>query len=149
MEFKNGEYIISTDPLKINFQMVHKFLSEESYWAKGISYERIVKSLNHSLCFVLLKGTEQIGFARVISDFNTSAHLCDVFVLPNHRGQGLSKWLMKTIIQYPDLQGLRRWTLSTADAHGLYRQFGFTELSKPDRFMERFDPDAYNGSIKP
>ncbi len=143
MESKKGEFLITTDPELADVRVIHRFLSEESYWAKGISLERVSKSLKHSLCFTLLKNKEQVGFARVITDYATSAYLCDVFVLPGYRGTGLSKWLMQTVIQHPELRGLRRWTLSTADAHGLYRQFGFTELSKPERFMERFDPDAY------
>jgi GNAT superfamily N-acetyltransferase len=144
MEHKNGDFIITTDKARINIQTVHRFLSEESYWAKGISAERVKKSIDQSLCFAILKDNEQIGFARVITDFTTSAYLCDVFVLPAYRGQGLSRRLMEVIVHYPELQGLRRWMLSTADAHGLYRQYGFTELSRPERFMELFNPEAYN-----
>ena len=143
MDFYKDDFLITTDPDRADINAVHRFLSHESYWAKGISTDRVARSIRHSLCFSLMKNQDQIGFARVITDYSTSAYLCDVFILPGYRGLGLSKWLMETIVNHPELQGLRRWTLSTADAHSLYRQFGFTELSKPERFMERFDPDAY------
>lgn len=122
--------------------MIHSFLSQ-SYWAKGIPRETVARSLRGSLCFALLSGQTQIGFARVISDFATIAYVGDVFVLPDYRGRGLSKWLMRCVTQHPDLQGLRRWILATADAHSLYEKFGFTALTKPDVFMERHTPDVY------
>jgi len=90
------------------------------------------------MCFGIYKNSKQAGFARVVTDQATFAYICDVFVLPAYRGLGLSKWLMQTINEHPDLQGLRRWSLATADAHGLYSQFGFTPISRPDNWMEKF-----------
>jgi GNAT superfamily N-acetyltransferase len=101
------------------------------------------RAIDNSLCFGVYEGDKQIGFARVVSDFATFAYLGDVFILENYRGQGLSKWLMETIVEHPDLQGLRRWLLATKDAHGLYSQFGFDTLRLPQRWMERTAPDAY------
>ena len=110
--------------------------------------EQVARSLEHSICFGLYErgqqgGEKQIGFARVVTDRATFAWLGDVFVLESHRGQGLSKWLMQCVMEHPGLQGLRRFVLATADAHGLYRQFGFTPLSAPERMMEIFRPDMY------
>jgi GNAT superfamily N-acetyltransferase len=143
------EYLISTDPAWLDLNMIHQFLSERSYWARGIPREIVARSISNSLCFGMYATTDaarnrqQVGFARVATDRATIAYLGDVFVLPEHRGQGLSKRLMETIMSHPDLQGLRRWILVTADAHELYRQFGFTKLSQPEHFMQRHDPDMY------
>jgi GNAT superfamily N-acetyltransferase len=147
----NMEYLISADSTKLDLQLIHEFLSEHSYWARGIPREVVARSIANSLCFgvYVLENAKpdsewrQVGFARVATDRATFAYLADVFVLPEHRGQGLSKRLMEAVLAYPDLQGLRRWLLATADAHELYRRFGFTELSQPDRFMQRHDPDVY------
>jgi len=106
----------------------------------------VERSLRNSLCFGLYEGKSQIGFARVISDFATYAYLADVYVLEKYRGQGLAKWLMECIQQHPELEGLRRWSLVTRDAHGLYEQFGFTPLAKPEGYMERVVPDIYKQS---
>jgi len=141
-EWKNGDYIVSTDKSKIDLQEVHQFLSH-SYWAENIPKEIVQKSIENSLCFGIYHLDRQIGFARVISDFATFAYLADVFILPHERGRGLSKWLMQTIIEHPKLQGLRRFTLATRDAHELYAQYGFTTFDKPDRWMQRHDPDVY------
>ena len=122
--------------------MIAEFLAS-SYWANGIPEDTVVKSLEHSLCFALLDGTRQVGFARVITDYATIAYLGDVFVVPEYRGRGLSKWLMECVLEHPQLQGLRRWVLATRDAHGLYQKFGFTPLNKPEIFMELHDPDVY------
>ena len=113
------------------------------YWAKGIPRETVVRSLESSLCFGVYCEGKQAGFARVISDFATYAYLGDVFVLEPYRGRGLAKWLMECIVAHPALQGLRRWTLATRDAHGLYAQFGFTPLELSDRWMERHDREVY------
>lgn len=145
MEWTNGTFIVTCDPEKQDLDVIHGFLSQ-SYWAKGIPKETVARSLKHSLCFTLLDQDRQIGFARVISDFATIAYLGDVFLLPEYRGRGLSKWLMSCVTQHPDLQGLRRWILATSDAHGLYRKFGFTALANPQVFMERHDPDVYKTS---
>jgi GNAT superfamily N-acetyltransferase len=122
--------------------MVHGFLTE-SYWAEGISREVVARSIENSLCFGVFCDGKQIGFARVISDYATFAYIGDVFVLESYRGHGLGKWLMECVIGHPWLQGLRRWTLLTRDAHGLYAQFGFTPLKRPERYMELHDPEVY------
>jgi GNAT superfamily N-acetyltransferase len=137
-----GDFEISTDPSRIDTAAVHAFLFD-SYWARGIPRETVEKSLRHSLCFGVYRGKLQAGFARVITDRATFAYLADVFVLPEYRGHGLSKWLMECIMAHPDLQGLRRWLLATRDAHALYQKFGFQALASPDRWMERHDPDVY------
>ena len=138
----NGSLTVTCDPAKLDRAMIAEFLAS-SYWAKGIPSVTVEKSLEHSLCFALLDGSRQVGFARVISDYATIAFLNDVFVLPEYRGRGLSKWLMECIISHPELQGLRRWMLATRDAHRLYEKFGFTSLKKPEVFMERHDPNVY------
>ena len=138
----NGQFAITCDPARMDHALIAEFLAS-SYWAKGIPPATVEKSLAHSLCFALMDGDRQIGFARVISDRATIAYLGDVFVLPDYRGRGLSKWLMECIVGHPELQGLRRWILATRDAHGLYEKFGFTPLRKPEIFMERHDPNVY------
>jgi GNAT superfamily N-acetyltransferase len=137
-----GEFEITTDASRIDLNAVHQFLAR-SYWAAGIPLAIVERSIKNSLCFGIYKDTRQVGFARVITDRATFAYLGDVFVLPEHRGQGLAKWMMECIVAHPDLQGLRRWSLLTRDAHGLYRQFGFTELKSPERWMERHHPEIY------
>lgn len=143
-------YSISDDPARLDLDVVHRYLSTESYWAEGIPREVVARSVAGSLCFgVYLENGgrvgagEQVGFARVITDRATFAWLADVFVLPAHRGRGLSKQLLETILAHPDLQDLRRFALATKDAHTLYRQFGWTELAKPQSYMERRRNDAY------
>jgi GNAT superfamily N-acetyltransferase len=143
IEHRRGEFVISTDPARLDVDVIHEFLTN-SYWAKGIPREIVARSIEHSLCFGVYDGSgAQIGFARVVSDFATVAYLGDVFILESHRGRGLSKWLMECIVQHPALQGLRRWILTTRDAHGLYSQFGFTPVKALGRYMERHDPDVY------
>lgn len=137
-----GACFVTTDPAKVDREIVHRFLSQ-SYWSQGISRDVLERAIANSLCFSLLDGDDQIGFARVVTDRATFAYLADVFVLPTHRGRGLSKLLMETIIAHPDLQGLRRWVLVTRDAHGLYARYGFTPLAKVDGYMERWDPEVY------
>jgi GNAT superfamily N-acetyltransferase len=145
MEWARGAFTVTNDPARLDQSMIAQFLAS-SYWAHGIPAHTVVRSFEHSLCFALLAGDRQVGFARVISDFATIAYLGDVFVLPEYRGRGLAKWLMECVLGHPDLQGLRRWILATRDAHDLYQQFGFTPLKKPEIFMERHDPDAYRNS---
>jgi GNAT superfamily N-acetyltransferase len=140
----NGAFTVTCDPAKVDHAVVAEFLAS-SYWAKGIPASTVGKSLANSLCFALLDGDRQVGFARVISDYATIAYLGDVFVLPEYRGRGLAKWLMECVAAHPELQGLRRWILATSDAHGLYEQFGFTPLKNPGAFMERHDPHVYTG----
>jgi GNAT superfamily N-acetyltransferase len=141
-EWRKGEYLISTDKRLLDLSVIQGFLTT-SYWAEGIPIETVEKSIEHSLNFGVYKAGEQIGFARVITDYATYAYIGDVFILEDYRGQGLSKWLMQVIADYPELQGLRRWSLLTRDAHGLYRQTGFIEPQNPERYMEKTDPDVY------
>ncbi|MEA5564066.1 GNAT family N-acetyltransferase [Anabaena sp. UHCC 0399] len=137
-EWLQGEYSISTDINQLNLNVIHQFLSN-SYWGKGLSLEVLQLSIQNSLVFGLYQEKQQISFARLVTDYPTFAYVADVFVLEPFRGQGLGKWLLKTITSHPELQGLRRWLLATQDAHELYRQFGFTELNYPNRFMEKWD----------
>ena len=140
---EKGEFRISSDKSELQFDVIQRYLVEDSYWAKGRSEEQTRTAIENSLCFGLYLADKQIGFARVVSDQATFAYVGDVFVLPEHCGQGLGKWIMETIVAHPDLQGLRRWILATKDAHRLYEQFGFTELKHPERWMELAAPDAY------
>ncbi len=139
------EYFISTDIDKMDVDTIHRYLSESSYWAKGIPKELVGKSIKHSLCFGVFSGDEQVGFARVVTDRTSFAYLGDVFILPTHQGKGLSKWLMQAIHDYPDLQGLRRWMLFTRDAHGLYSQFGWKQVPEEQtgRIMQIHNPNIY------
>jgi N-acetylglutamate synthase-like GNAT family acetyltransferase len=138
-------YEITTDASRFDLEVIHRYLSDESYWAKGIPRKVVERSIRNSLGFAILERTSQaqVGFARVTTDRATFAYLGDVFVLPAHRGRGLSKWLMQVILAHEDLQGLRRWMLATLDAHGLYAGFGFTPLAQPERFMLRYQADVY------
>ncbi len=140
------ELRITTDRAELDVEAIHRFLSEQSTWARGIPLATVRRSLEASLCFGGFLGREQVAFARVISDFATFANLVDVFVLPAHRGKGYSKAMMRAVLAHPDLQGLRRFTLATSDAHGLYRQFGFTPVAKPQSYMERYFPDVYRAA---
>jgi GNAT superfamily N-acetyltransferase len=149
--FERGRdgFLVSTDSSKLDLEMIHGYLSAESYWAKGIPIETVARALANSLCFGVYEqagetaGLRQVGLARVISDYATYGYLSDVFIRPEHQGHGLGKWLMSCIMAHPDLQGLRRWSLATRDAHGLYRQYGFTELKDPARWMEYLPPVPY------
>ncbi len=134
-EFHIKGYTISTDKKKLNPIMIHSYL-RKSYWAENISFDIVKKSIKNSMCFGLYYYNEQIGFARLITDNSTFAYLADVFILEEHKGKGLSKWLMEIIMSHAELAGLRRWMLATKDAHGLYEKYGFTELKKPERIME-------------
>jgi GNAT superfamily N-acetyltransferase len=143
VESRRGEFSVSTDRARLDLDVIHGFLTN-CYWAKGIPREVVVRSIEHSLCFGVYDGSgAQVGFARVISDFATIAYIGDVFVLDTHRGRGLGKWLMQCITLHPALQNLRRWILTTRDAHGLYSQVGFTPVKSPERFMELHRPDIY------
>lgn len=137
-----SDYEISTDQARLDLDVIHGFLSN-SYWARNISRELVERSIRNALCFGIFHEGQQIGFARVISDLATFAYLADVFVLPAHRGKGVSKQLMETILEHPDLQGLRRFMLATLDAHGLYAQFGFEPLEYPERYMSIHRPNLY------
>jgi len=141
-EYHRDHFTISTDPSRLDVDAIHAFLTR-SYWAEGIPRDIVARSLRHALCFGLYDGDKQIGLARVVSDFATYAYLADVYILEAYRGRGLGKWLMACVVGHPDLQGLRRWSLATRDAHGLYRQFGFIGLKIPERHMEILDPEVY------
>lgn len=141
-EWRRGDYLISTDRARLDLNMIHDYLSRESYWAQGRSLEIVRRSIENSLAFGVYCGARQAGFARVVTDYATFAWIADVFVLDEFRGQGLSKWLMEVIISHPELQGFRRWVLATKDAHELYRRYGFAELLRPERWMERHDPET-------
>lgn len=143
MESQLGEYHISTDPNLLDIDMIHDYLCNHSYWATGIPRDVVERSIENALCFGIYQGERQVGFARVVSDHATFAYLADVFIVEECRGRGISKWLMACIVAYPGLQGLRRWILATADAHGLYAQFGFKPLARPERWMERHNPQVY------
>ena len=136
VEFRRGDFLISTDPARLDLDVIHGFLTT-CYWAKGVPREIVARSIEHSLCFGVYDGNgAQVGLARVISDFATYAYIADVFVLESHRGRGLGKSLMECVMQHPALQGLRRWSLTTRDAHTLYAQSGFGPLKFPERYME-------------
>jgi N-acetylglutamate synthase-like GNAT family acetyltransferase len=144
------EYCVSTNTERLDLTVIHEFLSQESYWAQGISRTLLERSVANSVCFGLYHQTDddttqarQIGFARLITDKTTFAYLADVFVLPDYRGRGLATWLMECIISHKDVQGLRRWMLATRDAHSLYAQVGFVPLDKPEIFMQRHEPRVY------
>ena len=139
-EWQRGDYVISDDRGKLDLELIHQFLSTQTYWAVGRPLEVVRRSIEGSLPFGLYRQSRQVGFARVVTDYATFAWIADVFVLESERGQGLSKWMMEVILAHPDLQGFRRWVLATKDAHGLYKQFGFMELNRPERWMERPDP---------
>jgi GNAT superfamily N-acetyltransferase len=138
-EWQRGEYTISTDNKRLDIRRIHDFVSNQSYWAKGRAIETVQRALDNSLNFGLYKNNQLIGFARVVTDYATFAWIADVFVLSEHRDQGLSKWMMEVILSHPELQGFRRWVLATRDAHGLYARFGFIPLHRPERWMERPD----------
>ena len=143
MHWQRDLYTISTDRSRLDLDIIHRFLSEDSYWAKDRTLDQTKTAIENSICFGVYDGERQIGFARVVTDRSTFAYLGDVFILEEFRGLSLGKWLMETIISHPELQGLRRWVLATKDAHGLYKQFGFSSLKFPDRWMELPAPDAY------
>lgn len=136
-------YTISTDQTRLDATLIHRYLSQDSYWARGVPLDVLERAIRGSLCFGVYAPERQVGFARVVTDAATFAYLADVFILPDHRGLGLGKQLVAAIMAHPDLQGLRRIMLATRDAHGLYRHFGFTAPKNPQLLMERLDPDCY------
>jgi GNAT superfamily N-acetyltransferase len=142
-----GEYRISTDPGELDLQVIHGFLTR-SYWARGVDLATVRRSIAWSLPFGLYHGDAQAGLARVVSDHATFAYLCDVFVLPPHGGQGLGSWLCASVLEHPDLQGLRRWLLATRDAHQVYAGVGFTPLASPETFMQIHRADVYRSAAQ-
>ncbi len=145
--YQKDNFIISTDPARLDIDVIHSYLSQ-SYWARGIPKEVVIKSIENSLCFGLFHQGKQIGFARVITDYTSHAYLCDVFVLEEYRGKGLGIWLVECVISYPSIQGVRRLLLATADAQEFYRKCGFESLNAPEQWMEKlydrlwFKPEA-------
>jgi GNAT superfamily N-acetyltransferase len=147
MTIRKDEFELSTDREKMDLEFIHGFLSREAYWCRDIPFDTVKRSVDNSLNFgIFHSGHGQIGFARVITDYATIAYLGDVFILPEYRGRGLSKWMMEQVMTHPGLQGLRRWILLTADAHGLYRQFGWQPAARPELYMEMHDPIVYKKS---
>ena len=134
-DYKRGQYSVSTDRSKLDAAAIHEYLSNQSYWAEGRLIETVERSIQNSLCFGLYRGGQQIGLARVVTDYATYGYLCDVYVLEDYRGHGLGKWLLECVMSHPALQGLRKVSLATRDAQELYRQFGFTEIEDPGRYM--------------
>lgn len=138
-----GEYTVSDDSSRLDLHAIHAYLSR-AYWSPGIPFEIVRRAVRGSLCVGAYDAAgAQVGLVRVISDYATFCYVCDVYVLEDHRRQGLSKAMLAMIMDHPKLQALRRWSLVTADAHGLYRQFGFSPVAQPERHMERLDPDIY------
>ena len=135
LQHQKGEFTITTDPAAADVDAVHAFLSR-SYWAEGIPRETVARAIANSIPFSLIHGTDQVGLARVITDRATFAYLSDVYILEAYRGRGLSSWLLETIMAHPHLQGLRRFSLTTRDADGLYRRYGFTDITTPPTHLE-------------
>jgi len=138
IETHREQFTISTDPARLDIDAIADMLTR-AYWARGRTRDVIARYIQHSLTFGVYDGERQIGLARVVTDYTTFAWLCDVFIHEDYRGRGLAKWLLQTIHDHPDLQGLRRWMLATRDAHGLYEQFGWTLLDHPERWMHKFN----------
>ena len=140
------DILLTTDVARFDLDRIFGFLHHDAYWCKGLPRPVFDRSIEHSLCFgAFMPGGEQAGFARIISDRATFAHLCDVFVFPAWRGRGIGKALVEAVLAHPDLRGLRRITLSTSDASGLYARYGFRPLARPERLMEIANPRAYQG----
>ena len=144
-EDKRGEYLVSTDPCRLDLPWIHHYLTNDAYWSRGISFQVFLKSVENALCFGVFHHDKQIGFGRVISDYATFAYLADIFILEKYRQRGLGKWLVECMLNFPELQGLRRWFLVTKDAHGLYDQFGFVPLRRPEYMMEIVNKDINPG----
>jgi GNAT superfamily N-acetyltransferase len=141
-EWRRGPFVVSTDPARLDLPLVQRWLAAESYWARGIPVDVVRRAADGSVNFGLYEGAAQVGYARVVTDQATFAWLADVFVVAPHRARGLGTWLIRCVLDCPELQGLRGWVLATADAHELYRRFGFVE-SEPGRLMRKHDPEIY------
>ena len=138
-----GEFEVSIDQERLDLEMIHDFLANRSYWARNLDFETMKKMFENSVCFGVYHQEKQVGFARVVTDFVTIAYIGDVFILEDYRGKGLGKLLTSSIISHPTLKDVRLWFLSTRDAQGLYRKFGFKNLDTPERFMVRPNPETY------
>jgi predicted GNAT family N-acyltransferase len=143
MEWRRGDCQVSDDTARLDRQLVHRVIAQDSYWAKGIPREIMDKAIDNSLCLGLYRGGGQLGFARVVTDRSTFAYLCDVFVIEAARGAGLGAWLVSCVLEHPELQGLRRFSLMTLDAHGLYQRFGFKPMADATRYLEIHRANAY------
>lgn len=139
IETSRETFTISADPARLHLNTVHDFLSR-AYWAKGRPRKRTEDAIKHSLVFGVYEGEKQIGFARVVTDYNIVAYLMDVFIHEDYRGRGLGKWLVQVILDHPDLKHVRRWLLATSDAHDLYRKFDFQPIEEPENWMQRLRP---------
>jgi GNAT superfamily N-acetyltransferase len=138
IEYHHKGYTISTEVAQLDIPLIHEYLSQQSYWAKGRSLEVVKCSINHSLCFGVYEGKKQVGFARVVTDYATFSWLCDVFIIESHRYRGLGKWLIATVVEHPELQSAKQFLLATRDAHKLYRRYGgFEDLPMPEKWMVR------------
>lgn len=138
--------VVATDRSRLDVDTIHAFL-RTAYWSTGIPRDVVERAIDNSICFGAFEGDRQVGFARVITDRATFGYVSDVFVLESHRGRGVGKRLMSAIMSHPELQGLRRWTLFTRDAHGLYRHYGFAEGRHPERLMELFNERPYGVAV--
>ena len=147
MLWQQDDYQVDTDKARLQLDVIHNFLTQ-SYWSPGIDLALVQKAIDGSLCFGLYHGDSQVGYARLITDLASFGYLADVFILPEHRGKQLSKWLMDCVMSYPGVDGLRRIMLATRDAHGLYAQYDFKPLTLPERFMEVHRPDIYLATAK-
>lgn len=141
---QKGEFTLSTERNKMDDAAIHDFLSNHAYWCRNISLDKLQKAMDHSINFGIFYQGRQAAYARIISDCTTIAYLGDVFVHPDFRGQGLSKWMMEKIMSHPELQGLRRWILLTKDAHELYQKYGWSPIASPEKWMEIHNPDVYS-----
>lgn len=139
----DSSFQVSTDRTRLDVTMIHRFLSENSTWAVGIPREVVEQSIENSLCFGGYLDGRQVAYARVVTDYATTAHLVDVFVLPEYRGNGYAKQMLRIVMEHPSLQGLRRFTLNTSDSHSLYERFGFAPPKRPETLMERYFPNIY------
>ena len=137
------DFFISTDKNKLDINVIHGFLANESYWSKNIPIETVKTAIENSLNFGVFHKSKQVAYARVVSDFSQIAYLGDVFVIEDYRGRGLSKWLVETIVKHPHLQGLRRFILLTSDAHELYKKYGWKPAAQPEIWMEKHNPKVY------
>ena len=144
VEYKNNQFVISTDPAQLDEAVIFDYLANESYWWQDLTREKLRRYLQFSLCFGVYEGEQQVGFSRVVTDYTTFAYVADVFILPSHQGHGLGKWLVECILQHPELQSLRKWTLNTRDAHTLYERFGFQNDPKPENYLV-YKPKAVIG----
>ena len=139
IELQRDRFTISTDPARLDIDAIVDLLSR-AYWAIGRPRERTERAIRNSLVFGVYDGQRQIGVARVVTDYSIFAYLCDVFIHEEYRAAGLGKWLIQAIMDHPELAGMRRWVLVTNDAHGLYRQYGFSPLDDPEEWMQNFKP---------